>query len=95
MIDPLSSSGIDTSKPHSARVWNYWLGGKDNYAADRAAGDAVLAAVPVIVDTARQSRQFLRRAVTVLVTEHGIGQFLDIGTGLPTCEQHPRCRPES
>ena len=84
MIDHLSSSGIDTSKPHSARVWNYWLGGKDNYAADRAAGDAVLAAVPVIVDTARQSRQFLRRAVTVLVTEHGIGQFLDLGTGLPT-----------
>jgi hypothetical protein len=75
---------IDTSKPHSARVWNYWLGGKDNYAADRAAGDAVLAAVPIIVDTARQSRQFLRRAVTVLVTEHGIRQFLDIGTGLPT-----------
>jgi S-adenosyl methyltransferase len=82
--DPSSPPPVDTRTPHSARVWNYWLGGKDNYAADRAAGDAVLAAFPAIVDTARQSRRFLRRAVHTLVTEHGIGQFLDIGTGLPT-----------
>jgi hypothetical protein len=84
ITDPPSAPKIDIRRPLSARVWNYWLGGKDNFEADRAAGDAVLAAVPIIADTARQSRQFLRRAVQVLVTEYGIRQFLDIGTGLPT-----------
>jgi hypothetical protein len=70
--------------PSSARVWNYWLGGKDNYDVDRAAGNAVAASYPQIVTLARQSRQFLIRAVRVLAGELGVHQFLDIGTGLPT-----------
>ncbi|MGW6461900.1 SAM-dependent methyltransferase [Streptomyces sp. NPDC055078] len=70
--------------PSSARVWNYWLGGKDNYLVDQAAGDAVVASYPQIVTLARQSRQFLVRAVRHLTGELGIRQFLDIGTGLPT-----------
>ena len=80
------SAGIDTSVPHSARVWNYWLGGKDNYKVDREAGDAFAAAYPGIFDLALQSRQFLNRAVRHLVSEAGIRQFLDIGTGLPTMD---------
>lgn len=74
---------IDTSRPQSARIWNYWLGGKDNYAADRAAGDDVIARMPDIVDGARAERAFLVRAVRFLVGE-GVRQFLDVGTGLPT-----------
>ncbi|MFC3996784.1 SAM-dependent methyltransferase [Nocardiopsis sediminis] len=79
-----ASSRIDTSVPHSARIWNYWLGGKDHYAADRAAGDEVLARIPDIVHGARAERDFLVRAVRHLVDEMGIRQFLDVGTGLPT-----------
>src|SRR5262249_4936606 len=75
---------IDTTVPHSARVWNYWLGGKDNYSVDRAAGDKVYEVFPGIVDIARESRSFLGRAVTYLAGAEGIRQFLDIGTGLPT-----------
>jgi O-methyltransferase involved in polyketide biosynthesis len=75
---------LDTSVPHSARVWNYWLGGKDNFAADRAVGDQVRDMYPEIVEIARASRAFLVRAVHHLVGEAGIRQFLDIGTGLPT-----------
>ena len=75
---------IDTSVAHSARVWNYWLGGKDYYPVDREAGDYVMAAFPDIVRIARTARAFLVRAVTYLVSEAGIRQFLDIGTGLPT-----------
>jgi O-methyltransferase involved in polyketide biosynthesis len=75
---------IDTSVPHSARVWNYWLGGKDNYAVDRMAGDQVMAIAPDIIRLARADRAFLRQAVTFLVTDTGIRQFLDVGTGLPT-----------
>ncbi len=77
-------SRLDTSVPHSARVWNYWLGGKDNFAADRATGDQVLRAYPEIVEVARVSRAFLARAVRHLAGDVGIRQFLDIGTGLPT-----------
>jgi S-adenosyl methyltransferase len=77
---------IDISVPQSARIWNYWLGGKDNYAVDRAAGDAVLVRIPDIADGARAERAFLNRAVRFLVREAGIRQFLDIGTGLPTLE---------
>ncbi|MFC4946005.1 SAM-dependent methyltransferase [Pseudonocardia sp. GCM10023141] len=72
--------------PHSARVWNYWLGGKDNYPPDRAVGDAIAARYPEIMLVARASRQFLIRAVTFLAAEAGIDQFLDIGTGLPTMQ---------
>ncbi|WP_369774893.1 SAM-dependent methyltransferase [Saccharopolyspora cebuensis] len=75
---------IDTRTPQSARIWNYWLGGKDNYEADRAAGDDVLAQIPDIAVGARAERAFLVRVVRHLVREAGIRQFLDIGTGLPT-----------
>ncbi|KIH99817.1 translation initiation factor IF-2 [Streptomonospora alba] len=77
---------MDTSVAHNARVWNYWLGGKDNYAADRAAGDHVLSLFPSIVDVARADRAFLRRAVRYMAGEAGLRQFLDIGTGLPTAD---------
>jgi hypothetical protein len=74
---------IDTSVAHSARVHDYWLGGKVNFAADRAAGDAVMAAYPGIVMSVRANRAFLARAVTFLAGEAGIRQFLDVGTGIP------------
>ncbi len=77
---------LDPSVPHSARVWNYWLGGKDNFAPDRAVGDQVRQMYPEIVDIARASRAFLVRAVRYLAGEAGIRQFLDIGTGLPTAD---------
>jgi S-adenosyl methyltransferase len=80
------SVDIDTTVPHSARVWNYWLGGKDNYEVDRAVGDAVAKTFPAITTLARQGRQFLNRAVRYLVAERGVRQFLDIGTGLPTMQ---------
>ncbi|MEU9973459.1 SAM-dependent methyltransferase [Streptomyces sp. NPDC051014] len=79
-------SEIDTSVPHSARIWNYWLGGKDNYPVDEAAGDAYTDVFPGIVAIARGSRDFLRRNIGYLVAEAGIRQFLDVGTGLPTAQ---------
>ena len=79
-----TASQLNESVPHSARVWNYWLGGKDNFAADRAVGDQVAAVFPEIVDAARHTRAFLGRAVTYLAGEREIRQFLDVGTGLPT-----------
>jgi hypothetical protein len=75
---------IDTSVPHSARVWNYWLGGKDHYPVDRMVGDQVMAMFPDITRLARADRAFLGRAVRYLAGEAGIRQFLDVGTGLPT-----------
>jgi S-adenosyl methyltransferase len=77
-------TGLDVTRPHSARVWNYWIGGKDHFPVDRAVGDGVMAAYPDIVEIARQSRLFLSRVVRFLVQEAGIDQFLDLGTGLPT-----------
>ncbi|GAA2724062.1 SAM-dependent methyltransferase [Actinocorallia aurantiaca] len=77
---------IDESVPHSARIWNYWLGGKHNYEVDREAGDAYVAVYPEIVDTARAGRAFLAQAVRHLVTEEGVRQFLDVGAGLPAVE---------
>ncbi len=74
---------IDTSVAHSARVHDYGLGGKDNFAADRAAGDAVIQAYPGIVASVRANRAFLARVVRFLAAEAGIRQFLDIGTGIP------------
>jgi hypothetical protein len=71
-------------KPSAARVWNYWLGGKDHYEVDRTAGKAVESTFPQIVTLARRSRQFLVRGVRLLAGELGVRQFLDIGTGLPT-----------
>jgi hypothetical protein len=91
--------GFDTTVSHSARIWNYWLGGKDNYAADRRAGDKVAAMLPSIVAQARADRAFLGRAIRYLAGEAGIRQFLDIGTGLPTAdnthEVAQRVAPES
>ncbi|MEV4971071.1 SAM-dependent methyltransferase [Streptomyces scopuliridis] len=75
---------IDTSVPHSARIWNYWLGGKDHFAADQEAGDAYREVFPLIEAFARESRGFLRRSVTYLAAEAGMTQFLDLGAGLPT-----------
>ncbi|MCO5996224.1 SAM-dependent methyltransferase [Actinoallomurus rhizosphaericola] len=77
---------IDTTVPHSARIWNYWLGGKDNYPVDRQAGDEFTEIFPGIVDAARAVRHFLARAVRHLAEDVGIRQFLDIGTGLPTVD---------
>src|SRR5213594_134020 len=80
------ASKIRTDVPHGARIWNYWLGGKDNFAADRAVGDQVREVYPDIVEVARASRAFLARAVRYLTGKAGIRQFLDIGTGLPTAD---------
>jgi hypothetical protein len=91
--------GLDTTVPQSARIWNYWLGGKDNYPVDQAAGDAFRDLYPGIVDGARAARYFLARAVRHLAGDAGIRQFLDIGTGLPnvdnTHEIAQRVAPES
>ncbi|MET9339817.1 MULTISPECIES: SAM-dependent methyltransferase [unclassified Nonomuraea] len=89
---------IDSSVPHPARVWDYWLGGKDNYEADRAVGDEILKVMPDLVVVARADRQFLGRAVRHLV-DAGIRQFLDVGTGVPTADNThqvaQRAAPES
>ncbi|WP_217145528.1 SAM-dependent methyltransferase [Streptomyces sp. AC627_RSS907] len=77
---------IDTTTPHSARFWNYFVGGKDNYEVDREIGDQIKEIFPGLVDVAVTSRLFLGRAVRHLVREEGIRQFLDIGTGLPTAD---------
>ena len=83
---PGKPSRIDTSTAHSARIYNYWLGGKDNFPADREAAEAAMAANPGIVADVRANRAFLARAVRYLVAEAGVRQFLDIGTGLPTAD---------
>jgi hypothetical protein len=75
---------LDTSIPHTARIWNYLLGGKDNFAVDREVGDQILVGQPQLAENARLSRAFLIRAVRYLAAEAGVRQFLDIGTGLPT-----------
>jgi len=84
--DEIPGTGIDTSVPHSARIWNYWLGGKDYYEVDRAAGDQFSAIYPGIVDIARADRAFLGRVVRFLAGEAAVRQFLDVGTGLPTAD---------
>ncbi|WP_019887553.1 SAM-dependent methyltransferase [Streptomyces purpureus] len=98
MTDDIRSR-IDTSRPHTARIWNYWTGGKDNYPVDREAGDRIRALHPGIGDYARADRLFLGRAVRHLAAEAGVRQFLDIGTGLPsadnTHEVAQRVAPES
>jgi len=78
----LPSDSFDTTVAHPARRYNYWLGGKDNFAADRANGDAVEAAMPTIRLMAVENRRFLGRAARFLA-QQGIRQFLDIGTGIP------------
>jgi hypothetical protein len=91
---------LDTTVAHIARVYDYWLGGKDNFAVDRIAAARVIAAYPDIVRSARGNRVFLGRAVRYLVREAGVRQFLDIGTGLPAAnnthevaqDAAPQCR---
>ena len=75
---------IDFSIPHSARTWDWFLGGKDNFTPDRELGEQILQVLPDVRDAARADREFLIRSVSYLVGEAGIRQFLDLGTGLPT-----------
>jgi hypothetical protein len=75
---------VDTSRPHTARMYDYFLGGKNHFAADRELADKVLVTTPSARTAARENRAFLGRAVRFLAAEAGIRQFLDIGTGLPT-----------
>ena len=79
-----AAMSIDTSVAHVARVYDYWLGGKDNFAADRRAGEQAISAYPDIVYSVRANRAFLARTVRYLAKDAGIRQFLDIGTGIPT-----------
>jgi hypothetical protein len=93
-------AGIDTSVAHSARMYDWWLGGGHNFAADRAMGEAFIEAIPTIRTMAQANRDFLERVVRYLAREAGIRQFLDIGTGIPTSpnvheiakETDPGCR---
>jgi hypothetical protein len=82
--DPQDRPALDTSKAHPARIYDYWLGGKDNFAADREAGDLALKAYPQLAEAVKANRAFLARAVRFLTREAGIRQFLDIGTGIPS-----------
>jgi hypothetical protein len=90
---------VDTSVPVSARIWNYWMGGKDYYPVDKLAGDAYAQLYPGIFDLARSSRSFLARAVRYAAGDAGVRQFLDIGSGLPshdpTHEVAQRVAPDS
>ena len=78
------SVSVDTCVPHIARVYDYWLGGKDNFAVDRAAAEQVIETFPDILVSVRAQRAFLGRTVHYLAAEAGIRQFLDLGTGLPS-----------
>lgn len=97
---PSGADRIDVTVAHPARRYNYWLGGKDNFQADRESGDAIAAHFPSVRTAAQENRRFLRRAVRYLTDEAGIRQFLDIGTGIPTADNthevaqaaDPRCR---
>src|SRR6266545_1901909 len=97
--DSLSFPEIDSTVASSARIYNYWLGGKDHYPVDREMGEQIRAVLPGIVEMARDQRAFLVRMVTYLAREAGIRQFLDIGTGLPTAnnthEVAQRVAPEA
>src|SRR6201992_2831318 len=95
--------GVDPTVPSPARMWNYWVGGTDHYPADRAVGDQVRATMPSMPMLARYARRFLADAVGQLTAGHGVRQFLDVGTGLPTAgnthqvaqEIAPRTREEA
>jgi hypothetical protein len=99
LADKNDRPAFDVSVAHQARIYNYWLGGKDNYAADRKAADEAIAAYPGVVTGARANRQFLARAVGHLTAGAGIRQFLDLGTGIPaannTHEVAQAAAPES
>ncbi len=83
MAEAEGIAGLDTSVAHPARVYDYWLGGTDNFAADREAAERVLAAAPGLRYRVRANRAFLGRATRYLAAEAGLRQFLDIGTGIP------------
>ncbi|MCK9897030.1 SAM-dependent methyltransferase [Frankia sp. AgB32] len=80
-LDPVD---LRADQPHSARIHDYFLGGKDNFPADRDAAERVLEAFPNVRITARANRAFMARAVRYLASEAGIHQFIDLGTGIPT-----------
>ena len=80
----MSPPEMDITRPHPARIYDYMLGGKDNFAVDREVADQVLAAWPAMRISARENRKFIGRAIRYLAGEAGIGQFLDVGSGLPT-----------
>ena len=80
----LMEPGIDTAKPHTARIYDYYLGGKDNFEADRRTAERAMQSWPAVRSAVRENRAFLGRAVRFLVAEAGVRQFLDIGTGLPS-----------
>lgn len=82
----MTTDGLNTAVAHPARRYNYWLGGKDNFAADRESGDLLAKSYPAARIAARANRAFLQRAVRFLADTAGIRQFLDIGTGLPTAD---------
>lgn len=84
MSSPHAARNLDTSRPHSARMYDYYLGGKDHFPVDKQAAEAVADAYPGIFVCARENRAFMHRATRVLAQEHGIRQWLDIGTGIPT-----------
>jgi hypothetical protein len=84
MESGFDASQIDTSRPHPARMYNYYLGGKDNYQVDREAAEQVLRVVPDVRAMARENRAFMQRAVRFLVGEAGIRQIIDVGTGIPS-----------
>jgi hypothetical protein len=96
---PSGSARLNTGVAHNARVWNYWIGGKDNYEVDQQVGEHVADMFPIIRDIARADRDFLGRAVSFLAGERGVRQFLDVGTGLPTADNTheiaQRIAPES
>ncbi|MEV4001934.1 SAM-dependent methyltransferase [Actinomadura sp. NPDC049753] len=97
--DKAHGSSIHADVPHSARVWNYWIGGKDNFPVDQQAGDDYARIFPGIVPLARAGRDFIDRVVTYLTADEGVRQFLDIGTGLPadnhTHQLAQRAAPDS
>ncbi|OIJ62775.1 SAM-dependent methyltransferase [Streptomyces mangrovisoli] len=84
MTSTRAAREIDTSKPHSARMYDYYLGGKDHFEVDKLAAEATAQAFPAVYVAARENRAFMHRATRVLAREHGIRQWLDIGTGIPT-----------
>jgi O-methyltransferase involved in polyketide biosynthesis len=97
--DSVALPAFDVTVASPARIWNYWLGGKDHFAVDREASEKVLAAMPSLLQISRATRRFLVDAVRLLTEEYGVRQFLDIGTGLPTAdnthEVAQRLAPES
>ena len=82
--EAVTATDLNTDRPHTARMYDYYLGGKDNFPADREAAEAALAAFPNLATAALENRAFLHRVVRFLASEAGIRQFLDIGTGIPT-----------